>query len=406
MKILLAHNNYHITGGAEVFFHEIGRVLGDQGHEVAYLSSSNSANGSSPWSSYFVKAPDYAHGALIKRISQFGQMVYSFDAKAKAAKLIRDFKPDIVHAFAIYVKLTPAILDACREAGVPVVMSCNDYKHICPNYKMFHHGYPCEECKDGRFYRATFNRCCQDSMVFSLAGTIESYLHRVWDIYRKNIHTFLFASQYMARKTTEFWGRDSFRWRLLRNPFDGRQHPLSVDHEDYFLYFGRLIDEKGVDVLLRAMQQVPQARLLVIGDGPGKEELEALGAALGLKNVDFLGPRWGEEMDRLLRRCRFVVVPSLWNENFPYVILQAFAMGKAVIGTDRGGIPELVRHGESGLIYPALDSAALAQSIREFWDNPDLAVTMGKAAKSYVDAEFNDDKFYRDLMNVYETVLA
>jgi glycosyltransferase involved in cell wall biosynthesis len=225
-------------------------------------------------------------------------------------------------------------------------------------------------------------------------------------IYRKNVHTFLFSSEFMAHKTEEFWGKDSFRWRTLRNPFDSTRYKATHSPDGPVLYFGRLIDEKGVDILVRAAVLSPECSFRIVGDGPDVGSLKKLAAESGLKNVVFVGARWGEEMDSELAACRFVVVPSIWHENFPYVINQAFAFGKPVIGTNRGGIPELVQHGERGLIYDATDPEALADVILQLWQDPDRVRRMGCDAKIYADREFNDGYFSRALESIYQEVLS
>lgn len=301
----------------------------------------------------------------------------------------------------MFTHLSPSLLDVCREKNVPVVMSCNDYKHICPNYKLYHHGKLCEACKGGKYYNAVLNKCCQNSIAFSLASCLESTAHYQMNILRKNIHTFLFAGEFMAQKTEEFWGKDTFRWAKLLNPFDSTQYTLSSDYSDYFLFFGRIVEEKGVDILIKAMRQAPDTRLVLVGDGPQLEQIQKLSYDLDVRNVEFVGPKWGEELDNLLKRARFVVVPSIWHENFPYVIVQSFALGKAVIGTDRGGIPELIKDGEYGYIYPANDPTALAIKINNLWKSPSLAVNMGQKAKAYADTVFNDYAFYKTIMDSY-----
>ena len=405
MKILLAHNNFAVTGGAEVFYHEVGRILIEQGHQVAYFSAMSDAV-ETPWKEYFPAVPSYSEGGMLAKAINFPSMVYNRAAKQAMARLIEDFKPDIVHVFAIYVQLTPAILDAAREAGVPVVMSCNDYKHICPNYKLYHHGKVCEECKGAKFYRAVVNRCCHDSMAYSVASSVEAYAHNWLNIYRKNVHTFLFASEFMAHKTEEFWGKEMFRWRMLRNPYDARKYFAPNKVGDYALYFGRIIDEKGVNVLLDAAALARDVPLVVVGDGPDLDKLRQQASAEGLSHVQFVGAKWGDELDQILRGCRYVVVPSLWHENFPYVILQSFAMGKPVIGSNRGGIPELVAHGERGLIYEATNAAGLADAMCQLMLEAGRAWQMGEMAKRYADAEFNDKRFYANLMQIYNEVLA
>lgn len=405
MKVLLVHKFFHITGGAEVFFFETSRILEEHGHEVAHFSTLASKNRPSQFSPYFVNPPDFKKGNLFKRISAIGNIIYSRSTKMNFERLLIDFKPDIVHVFAMFTHLSPSLLDACRKRSIPVVMSCNDYKHICPNYKMYHHGRLCEECKDGKYYYSILNKCCQNSMAYSVASCLESTAHHYMNILKKNVHMFLFASEFMAKKTEEFWGKGSFHWEKLLNPFDSTKYIASHEYSDYFLFFGRVIEEKGVDVLLSAMKQVPDTRLILVGDGPQLVQIKELAHNLRLRNVEFVGPKWGDELDNLLKFARFIVVPSIWHENFPYVIVQSFALGKAVIGTDRGGIPELIKDGENGYIYPADDPLALAERINLLWQNPLMAVAMGQKAKLLADRIFNDEVFYETLMSIYLRVV-
>jgi len=226
------------------------------------------------------------------------------------------------------------------------------------------------------------------------------------DIYRKNIHTFLFASKFMAKKTQEFWG-DTFQWKILRNPFSAERHFDEWRAGEYALYFGRLVEEKGVDILLDAASRVPELPIIVVGDGPGRTLLEEEAVSRGGNNVRFVGPKWGDELDEILKDCRFVVVPSLWHENFPYVIFQAFAAGKPVVGTNRGGIPELVDHGLRGEIYEATSAEALAAAMMRMKrrDHNELR-TMGEECHRFVKEEFNDESFYSALMEIYRGVVA
>jgi len=404
VKILLAHNTYTITGGAEVFYHEVGRVLKKFDHKIAYFSAKENEL-VEPWAEFFPEVSDYKSKGLIAKFSSFPSMVYSQKTKAAMARIISEFKPDIIHVFASYVKLTPSILDAAKDAGVPVVMSCNDYKHICPSYKLYHSGRICEECKGGKFYRAIINKCSHNSLTYSVAVAIEAYVHNLLNIYRKNVHTFLFSSEFMAQKTEEFWGEGSFRWRKLRNPFDSTKYKATYTPDGPVLFFGRLIDEKGVDVLIRAASQLSEVSFRIVGDGPDMQPLKRLADELGLNNLNFAGAKWGEDMDDELKACSFVVVPSIWHENFPYVINQSFAFGKPVVGSNRGGITELVEHGERGLIYEATEPDALAAMVRELWTNPDRIGEMGLRAKQFSDREFNDESLYQTLKEIYTEVL-
>lgn len=404
MRILLAHNNFIPQGGAEVFYREVGRVLATNGHEVAYFSCAE-PEADTEWASYFPEVPPLGIGNAVAKAARVPRLIYNRKARKAFARLIADFKPDIIHAFAIYIRLTPAILDAAREARVPVVLSCNDYKHLCPNYKLYHHGRLCDDCKSGGFYHALKNRCCHESTSISAVSMLEAYAHARTDIWRKNVACFLFASRFMAQKTENFWGKGRVNIDYLRNPFDTAAHLLPPSAGKYLLYFGRLIEEKGVDKLLDAAALAPDVPVVVVGDGPDYAALKA--RAESLPNVRVVGPAWGNDLKHWLAGARAVVVPSLWHENFPYVILQAFAAGLPVIGAARGGIPEMLGAGDFGWVYEATDATALATRLQQVQALPDEALlTMGHAAQAHVKQEFSDEKIYTRLQEIYQKVAA
>lgn len=402
MRILLAHKFFRKTGGAEVFYFETGRVLSQEGHEVAYFSTNHPDNISSEWGRYFIDPPGYDSSSILKKLGSIRHIIYSTAARDAFAKLIDDFKPDIVHAFGIYTHLTPSIFEAARDAGVPVVMSCNDYKHICPNYKLYVRGQVCEACMGGKYYNALINKCCKDSWLYSAASCVEAYVHSLNHVNEELVQRYLFASEFMLSKTKEFWRDKDVQYGILRNPFNALQYE-PVYHGNYALYFGRIIDEKGVDRLVAAASRT-SVPLKIVGDGPDLDRIRHEAAEQGAENIEFLGPVWGEELDRILYGARFVVVPSLWHENFPYVIFQAFAAGKPVIGSLRGGIPELIGD-DRGLLFEPDNINEMASCIERLWRDPEACARMGEHARKYILSEYNDDSFYLSLMNNYKAVL-
>lgn len=406
MRVLLVHKFLHITGGAEVFLFETAKALTEAGHEVAFMSTQDAENEVSPWSRYFTRAPQFRSGNPLARIASVGPIVHSFAAAKSTRALIQEFRPDVAHVFNVFTHLSPSVLKACADSGVPVLMSCNDYKHICPNYKLYHHGRICEECADGHFMHAVRNRCCQDSLAFSVAGAIESSVHAWTDVVRSNVDTFLFSSDFMAHKTEEFWGRDSFAWGKLRNPFDSPAVPESFTEGDYVLFVGRFVEEKGAELLVRAAAHAPHIPIVLVGSGPEELRICGLVESLAIKNVRMVGPKWGVELDGYLAGARFVVVPSIWHENYPYVVLQSFAHGKAIIGANRGGIPELVESGSTGVLFEPDDLESLVTALSELWDDPDRSRAMGHAAKEYSDASFNPGVFIDELASCYRGVVT
>ncbi len=411
MKVLLVHKYWRTLSGAEMYFHDVERLLRAQGHQVKIFTTNFNCEGGIDEKEIrddviYGEPVNYLHGSMASRITNLPALIYNKKNKALMSKLLSEFKPDIVHCFSLYIVLSPSILDACREANIPVVMSCNDYKHICTNYRLYHHGKICMDCKGGKLYMPIINNCCKHSFAFSVASSLESMVHEFLNIHRKNIHTFLFESKFMLNTTREFWGTEKkYNLEFLGKPFHAPTYQAHPDCEDYILFMGRLSDEKGVEVLLNAMKLVPEAKLKVVGRGPHEQSLKELAQTLELKNVDFAGSIWGDAAKDQIRNSRFVVLPSLWHENFSYVITETFALGKALLGSDTGGTPENIIPNKTGNVYPAHDHTKLAEHIRNMWNDKEGTRQMGMNAKKLVDENFNDTVFSKRLNEIYTNVI-
>lgn len=406
MKVLLVHKYFKYTGGAEVFFFEVGRILKENGHEVAFLSTKDSANENSIFSNYFITPPKYFSKNIFSKIKSIPKIIFNFESKIQMEAIVNDFKPDIVHLFGIFTQISTSILDITKKYNIPVLMSCNDYKHICPNYMMYYDGKICSDCQSGKYYKAILNKCCHNSYSVSTVSAFESYFNVKTNRIPNNVNLFLFASVFMQNTTHKFWSNFDFKDDLLRNPFDAEKYQISLEDDNYVLFFGKLIEVKGVDILIKAMSLNKNIKLIVVGDGREEEKLKNLKRDLELENVEFLGPIWGDDLNNYIKLARFVIVPSRWHENFPYVIIQSFAYGKPVIGSNRGGIPELLDNGKNGIIYDAENYTELARKISYLYNDKHECMRLGINAKNYVDNYYNSKEFYKNLMKIYNRILS
>jgi len=403
MKVLLVHKCFYYKGGAEVFFFEVARVLKEHGHEVAFFSVNDEQNLESEWSKYFVDAPNFKSHGLLNKLRAFKDIPYNNNTKKAFEKLLDDFQPDLVHCFNIMTHISPSVMVASRERKIPVVINHNDYKHICPNYKLYNEGHACDLCKDGNYLHCLWTKCCHGSLPFSVASTIEAYVHKWMKVYEKNVTLHLVSCEFMANVTEEFWKR-KINKGILRNPFKVPAKPNELKDDGYGLYFGRLVDEKGVDVLLKALTIAGDIPFIIVGNGPEEEKLKKMAEGHNLRNVKFVGPKWGTELDEFLNNCRYVVSPSTWQENVSYVLLQSFAACKPVIGSKRGGTPEIVSE-DRGVVYEAEDYNALAKIMRDLGSDPERCRMLGLNAREYVENTFNDTEFYKALEEGYSRAL-
>lgn len=371
MKIIQINKFNYLRGGAEKYFLELSERLTQDGHQVAKFCMTDRRNLADTWSGYWLSQIDFEQPGLPDKLRAPGRIIYSRAAKKGLAKLIKDFQPDIIHAHNIYHQLSPSVLDAAREAKVPVVMTLHDYKLICPNYQLLNHGQVCQKCLDGNFWHCFQEKCFKDSRSQSFLASLEAVLHQRWQTYQRGVDLFIAPSQFMADKCQAAgWPND--RLQVLINPVP--ELPVGQRQvQDYFLYAGRLSGEKGVDVLLRALEG-SNYRLKIAGRGPEENALRQLVKDLKLsEQVDFLGQQGHQQLASLLDGAIALTVPSIWYENMPLNILEALGRGCPVVASRIGGIPEIINHQVNGwLVEPgnssswtkALDQAVQADAIR------------------------------------------
>ncbi|MCX5753621.1 MAG: glycosyltransferase family 4 protein [Candidatus Krumholzibacteria bacterium] len=216
------------------------------------------------------------------------------------------------------------------------------------------------------------------------------------------INRFITPSNFLKSKLLE-GGFDPARIDCVPN-FADLAGFAGLPEKDYFCYVGRLSQEKGLDVLIRAMASLDAGRLLVVGDGPEAESLKALARELGANRVEFAGYRRGEELRRIIAESQFVVLPSRWYENLPYTVMEAFASSKAVVASRIGGIPEMVDDGVNGLLAPAGDAGALAAALRRMLGDRRVREEMGRRGREKAERHYGREKHYGEIERIYREV--
>lgn len=406
MKILQINKFYFEQGGAEHYMFSVSRLLEQYGHKVIPFAMDHERNVATEWSGYFPSKVETMDPSFSwSKLKIAGRMFYSFQAKNKIAKLIKETKPDIAHIHNIYHQISPSILSTLKKNKIPVVMTVHDYKLVCPNYILYTNGSPCQRCLGHKYYRAVSNRCLKNSYPASCLVAAEMYFHKIVKIYEKNIDLFIAPSQFVHDKLVEF-GLDSKKISVLPH-FVETKHvkPEYGSGDGYFLYVGRLKEEKGVDVLIKAMAKLDNdVQLKIVGTGPDREKLQELARDLNLGNVSFLGQQAGEEIAELFKNARAVVVPSRVWETFGLAAAETMAFGKPVIASNVGSLPELVADGASGLLFKSEKVADLARKMEHLIKNPGLAERMGRHGRERIIKLTSTRKHYQDLLKIYQKV--
>ena len=401
MSTLLAINNYYYPrGGSETIFFEHNRMLEALGWQVAPFSMRHASNLPSPWSEYFIDDLEM-HGdySLVQKLSRVPKVIYSFEARRRLEQLLRHIRPDVAHAHNIYHHISPSILGLLKRRGVPTVLTLHDLKIACPAYNMLAHDGVCERCRGGKLYSVVTNRCIGGSALMSLVVGLEAVLHKILGSYRRCVDLFVVPSRFYIDKFCEWgWPRELFRH--IPNFVDLTAYEPRYEPGAAFLYFGRIIRQKGVSTLIQAAAQagVP---LQIAGTGPDLEAMRELATRLGA-NVSFLGHLGGSALRDTVRAARAVVLPSEWYENAPVSVLEAYALGKPVIGARIGGIPELVRENETGVCFESASVTGLAAALRDMQSRPDAELEqMGRVGRRWVEQEFTVGMYQQRILTAY-----
>ncbi|MEJ2663318.1 MAG: glycosyltransferase family 4 protein [Spirochaetia bacterium] len=400
MKILLVNKFFRLKGGSERVFFAEAELLKSRGHTLGYFSMQDERNVPTDFRGYFVDHVDYERAVpLNRKLKQSVNVLYSIHARKKMHQLLRDFRPDIVHLHNIHHQISPSILDVIGKYKIPTVMTLHDFKTVCPVYSLLSNGRLCRRCAGGRYFWCLLKRCNKHSYTKSLVNTAEMYLHNNILHMEKKIQVYISPSRFLQQTIREMgFGR---KVRFLPNFITADDFtPRYGAKTRTVLYFGRISAEKGILTLMRAVKGL-DLTLKIIGDGPLQPVLQAAMARDRSGNIELCGYMTGNELKREIRNAMCVVLPSECYENNPLAAIEAFALGKPVIGSRIGGIPELVRDDQTGLTFAPGQSRDLKEKIMYLVNNPRLIERMGRNARQYIKEELTPEKHYTGLMQVY-----
>jgi glycosyltransferase involved in cell wall biosynthesis len=400
MKVLLINKFLFSFGGTETALFQHAQLLQQHGHEVIYYSMAHPKNRECRQAPYFPPRVDFEEmPGWRQRVRGVKRILFGRDAQAGLDGLLRAERPDIAHLHNIYHHLSPAIIATLKKHGVPVVMTLHDYKVVCPAYKLFRRGETCERCRQGRFFHCLLNRCVKESYWKSLVALLEAELHRR---HYRLVDRFVCPSGFLLEKVGAmgFPGPGvmigNFAWPP---PQDAPPTPPAPQ----VVFFGRLVEEKGVPLLIDAMSGI-DADCLIVGDGPLRDVLRARAAAN--PRIKFLAHQPFAELERIVRGSSMVVVPSVWYENNPFAIIESFALGVPVVAARIGGIPELVTDGETGLLFAPGDSADLRDRIVGLLQRPELGRELAGRARRRLERHFSPARHGDELLGLYRDVIA
>ncbi len=380
LRVLVAHNAYQQRGGEDsVVDAEIGLLQG-RGHEVELFPR---------------------HNDELAQIGQFAaavQTMWSGRTVTDLARKIAAFKPDVIHAHNTFPLISPSLYSAAARAGVPVVQTLHNFRLLCPQAMFLRAGRVCEDCL-GRFpwpavrYRCYRGSARQTAVLASMIG-----VHRAIGTYRNKVSRYIALTEFSRTKFIA-GGLRGEQIAVKPNFVDGPV-PENERQRSGALFVGRLSPEKGTRVLARAAARRPNTVIDVIGTGPEQSSLEA---SPGIRLLGWQAP---ETIYGRMREATYLVMPSICYETFGMVAVEAFANGLPVIASRLGAMAEIVRDGETGLLFEAGNADDLAQKIAWAEDNPAAMRVMGANARREYEAKYTPETNYRQLMTIYADAIA
>ncbi|MBN1155400.1 glycosyltransferase family 4 protein [candidate division KSB1 bacterium] len=413
MKIVICNYRYFVSGGPERYMFSLIDLLNRQGHEIIPFSVSYSRNQESQYSHYFVNPPGGSNQVYFKEMNltlfqkakAAMNAIYSFDARKRLETVISECKPDLIQTLQIHTVLSYSLFDAAHKFGVPVVARLSNYQLMCPSEHFLRDSAICEKCKTSLLCSVRY-RCVQHSFAVSTVRMMSLCLHRLKSTFDR-VNCFIVPSSFLKQKMIEYGFPES---QLVHVPtfVPVAEYEPVYDSENYIVYIGRIAIEKGVHLLIRAMNKVsPNLRLIMIGNHESPEAKNVFDqvADCDLSRIDFIGYKPIAEIKQIIKDAMFTICPSIWYENNPNSIYESFAMGKPVIGSNLGSIKEQIIVGETGLLFEPGSVEDLADKINELARQRDLVKRMGKAARRYVETEHSPEIHYERLNEVYQRVL-
>lgn len=396
MKILQINKYHFIKGGAERVFFNTKKLLESQGHEVVCFSMHHPENKPCEYKQYFVSRTKTNNPSFIQGVKSFSRFIYSPEAAQKIEELIKDTKPDVAHVH-FFDQLSSTILPVLKKYDIPVVLTTHDYKLICPHYYLNKGGIVCPKNKLIHAAQTVTHKRFKDSYLASGAVSI-AWLFNQWrGVYKNNIDRFISPSPFLTQRLSEY-GLKKGKIETIPN-FINLPEKFSEPKGEYVLFVGRLSAEKGVDVVVKTASLLPDVPFYVAGTG--NVEIP------DLPNLNYIGYQNKKDLMDVYKNAAMLMFPSKWEEVCPMVLLEAASFGLPVVGSNLGGVKDIVFDGESGILFNPLDSHAeksACQAVRALWEDEEKRLRMGKKAFELLHIHYCSESFYEKLLEVYSLV--
>lgn len=410
MNIILANYRYYPSGGPETYMFGITRLLEERGHTVIPYSVRSPLNRETPYARYFPHGKSDAGDAYLDNVRKSPGNIarllscafFNREAYRNLRRLIDDVKPDVVYVLQQVNALSPSVFKVAHDAGVRLVHRISDFNMICPRFDCLCEGEPCTSCIQGDYSKASVHRCFHGSRAATEVRIASMRFHRARG-YFSSVDDFVCPSAFTA-SLLERSGIPMEKIHVVPTfaPACGRESGRR-EGDPYALYLGRLSPEKGVHLLVESLRSHPAVRLRIAGPIRDEYSRDLVGMVVraGMSDrVSFTGLVEGKDKERLIEGASCLVCPSVWYENTPNTVLEAYAHGKPVIAFDIGCMPEIVEDGVTGAIVPLQDLDALGSAVERCLTDPRYARDLGENARRVARQRYSAEQHLDRLLEI------
>lgn len=386
-RVLQVHARYRLAGGEDEVVEAERRLLTEAGVEVSQV--------------IFDNADMRESRSLAGDLRLAGSAIWSRSAERRVSAAIAAGSPQVMHVHNTFPIASPSVYTAAAKRGVPVIQTLHNYRFICPAATLFRSGRVCTDCV-GRLvpWPAVLHACVRGSRPQSAVAAATVAVHRARRTFSKGINAYLALTSFQRQVMID-GGLPGRRIRIVPNFLEPDPGP-GTDIRKGIVFAGRLAPEKGIAVLLDAASRVPGV-VRIIGSGPLSSAVETAASA---GDVAYLGSIAHASVIEELKRSIALILPSVWFEGFPLVVLEAFASGTPVIASKIGSLAELIDDGVTGLLARPNDAGDLATKIRWASDHPDEMRRQGLNARQRYATEYRGANHLAALADAYQSVIA
>jgi glycosyltransferase involved in cell wall biosynthesis len=380
MKILQVHNKYIKRGGEESVIDEEKRVLQDNGHSVIQ----------------FIKNSKEIEGLTKLQLAglMFNQR-RSTKIKNEFQQLITIERPDVCHVHNVFPLITPVVYEVCEAMSIPVVQTLHNYKMICTNSLLFKDGEVCEKCVSKSLYNSVKYKCYKNSYLATAIHADSIQYHRSKKTWNKAISKYVCLTEFQRDILVE-GGMDIEKMVIKPNFLQNLDYVSSEGN--YFLFVGRLDKAKGLDFLIELFRRNKSCQFKLVG------ECDDSSIFVEFNNVEYLGPQERSKVQKYIAECKAIIFPSKYYEGMPMVILEAFSFSKPVIAHNIGAMSSMINHEVNGLKFQNI--VEFDQAIQRLEVDNELCRKIGSGALKDFEENYNAQKGYENLINLYNEVLA